>query len=131
MTDERRLHPRIPLISIARLSRQGIEAKSSVLVRDISTHGLGIYSREAFNKEELVLVELSLPTDEGTLEESILGEVAWIAPLSDGIHHAVGIRFDAMEKEKPKLYAQIKRLEAQNPVTPDAGGPPPPSLRRS
>jgi Tfp pilus assembly protein PilZ len=109
---ERRKHPRIPLISIARLTRQGLQSMSEVLVRDICTHGIGIYTQEAYEKGDLVLIHLALTADHHeTIAESIMGEVVWIAPLSDGTHYAVGIRFDRMEHEKPNLYAHIKHLE--------------------
>ncbi len=109
--DDRRKHPRVPLISIARLTRQGLQEATTVLVRDISTHGLGIYSEEAYQNGDLVLIEFSLTAGDETVSESIMGEVVWIAPLPDKAHHAVGIRFDRMMEEKPKLYAHIKHLE--------------------
>lgn len=109
---DRRKHPRISIISIARLTAQGLEAASSVLVRDISTHGVGIYSEEAYQKGDLVVIRLALPTEpHETITDSIAGEVAWIAPLPDGTHYAVGIRFDNMKVERPRLYAHIKHLE--------------------
>ena len=108
---ERRKHPRIPLVSIARLTRRGVEAARPVVIRDISTHGVGIYSDEAYLENELVLIHFSLSAAEGTLTDSMAGEVAWISPLPDGIHYTVGIRFDQMEIEKPKLYVHIKQLE--------------------
>ncbi|TAK10238.1 MAG: PilZ domain-containing protein [Candidatus Manganitrophaceae bacterium] len=109
---ERRKYPRIPLISIARLTPQGMETVRSVLVRDISTHGVGIYSEEPYEKGELVVIHLALAAgQEETITESIAGEVAWVAPLPDGTHYSVGIRFDKMEIEKPRLYEHIKQLE--------------------
>lgn len=108
----KRKHRRIPLISIARLTRRGLQSMSEVLVRDICTHGIGIYTQEAYEKGDLVLIHLVLATDHHeTIAESIMGEVVWVAPLSDGTHYAVGIRFDRMEEEKPNLYAHIKHLE--------------------
>jgi Tfp pilus assembly protein PilZ len=113
---DRRNHPRIPIVSIARLTYQGIEAEKSVLVRDISTHGLGVYTDEAYQQGDLVVVRLSLTGDlSETIAESIAGEVVWVTPLPDGAHYAIGIRFENMEVERPKLYAYVKRLEQMNP----------------
>lgn len=111
--DDRRKHPRIPLISIARLTRQGIEVSHSVLVRDISTHGVGIYSEELYEKGELVLIDFALSAGDETVTESVAGEVAWVEPLPDRAHYAIGVRLDALQIEKPKLYQFIKRLEEE------------------
>ncbi len=70
---DRRKHPRIPIISIARLTRHGVEEARSVLIRDISTHGVGIYSEEAYQKGDLVLVAFSFSAGPETVAESIAG----------------------------------------------------------
>lgn len=115
---ERRKHPRIPIVSIARLTHQGMETEKSVLVRDISTHGVGIYTEERYQQGDLVVIHFDLTGDRSeTITESVAGEVAWITPLPDGAHYAVGIRFENMEVERPKLFAYVKRLEEMNPGT--------------
>lgn len=109
---ERRSHPRIPLISIARLTRQGMESINDILVQNICTHGIGIQSQEEYHKGEFVLIHLTLSTNHHeVLDESVIGEVVWANPLPDGVHYAAGIRFYRMEEEKPNLYAHIKHLE--------------------
>lgn len=111
----KRGYPRIPCISIARLIRQGMESASEVLVRDICTHGVGIYTLEEYKQGEFVLVNITLPTDRHeTLTESLTGEVVWTAAMQDGIHFAAGLRFDQMEKKRPGLYAHIKHLEERS-----------------
>ncbi|MBI3804693.1 MAG: PilZ domain-containing protein [Nitrospirae bacterium] len=110
--DERREHVRIPLVSIARLTPQGLDSKRLVSIRDISTHGVGIYNcEEEYQKGEIVVIELHLTDADEALSDSISGEVVWVTPIHDGTRRSVGIRFDHMEQEKPKLYAFIKRLE--------------------
>ncbi|MBI3804634.1 MAG: PilZ domain-containing protein [Nitrospirae bacterium] len=110
----RRTRARVPVISIARLTPQGVQSKQYVLVRDISTEGLGIYSQEKYQKGDLVLIELTLTHENEKINESIPGEVVWTQPLPDKVHYAVGIRIDSMELEKPKLYEQIKLIEESN-----------------
>lgn len=113
---DRRKSPRIPIVSIARLTLEGMEKEKSVLVRDISTHGVGIYTEEAYQQGDLVVIHLVLTGDlSETITESVAGEVAWVTPLPDGTHYAVGIRFEDMEVERPKLYAYVKHLERINP----------------
>jgi Tfp pilus assembly protein PilZ len=64
-----------------------------------------------FEKGDTVLVHLALPTGYETLSESIMGEVVWVTPLPRRGDYGVGIRFDEMEKKKPRLYKHIKFLE--------------------
>ncbi|WDT75896.1 MAG: PilZ domain-containing protein [Candidatus Manganitrophus sp.] len=111
MMRSKRKRARIPLISIARLTPEGMELKEYVLIRDISTDGLGIYSKQRYRKGDLVLVELTLTIQEEKIIESVSGKVVWVAPLPDQNHFAVGIQFEKMQLEKPKLYAHIKKLE--------------------
>lgn len=114
---DRRKYPRIPIVSIARLTLQGMEAEQPVLVRDISTHGVGIYSEEPYQQGDLVVIHLALTDSQfETITESVAGEVAWVTPLPDGAHYAVGIRFENMAVERPKLYTYVKRLEQLNPA---------------
>lgn len=59
-----------------------------------------------------MVIHPALPADpHETIIDSIAGEVAWTSPLPDGTHYAVGIRFDNMKVERPRLYAHIKHLE--------------------
>jgi Tfp pilus assembly protein PilZ len=121
---DRRNHPRIPIISIARLTQQGMEAARSVLVRDISTHGVGIYTEEAYRQGDLVVIHLAFTRDPSeTVTESVAGEVVWVTPLPDGTHYAVGIRFENMEVERPRLYAYVQRLEQMNSGTDPTSSP--------
>jgi len=123
---ERRKYPRILIVSIARLTHEGMESERSVLVRDISTHGVGIYTEEPYRQGDLVVIHLALTDDRfEVITESVAGEVAWGTPLPDGTHYAIGIRFDDMAVERPKLYAYVKHLEQMNlgvdpEVSPDA-----------
>lgn len=112
--ENRRKSTRIPLITIARINRQGLESASEALVRDICTHGIGIYTKESYKKGDLILVHIALTTDKNeTLDESIMGEVAWVSTMPGEYSYAVGIRFSNMIPEKPRLYNYIKHLEQQ------------------
>lgn len=110
--EDRRRHFRIPFVMTVHTTRKGTQKASEAFVRDICTHGMGIYTSEAYEKGDLLLIDISLQDDKkGQIRESILGEVAWVEHLQEGNKYALGIRFEHMDKEKPRLYEQIRRLE--------------------
>ena len=112
--ENRRKHPRIPVVATARLTRQGAQDKTFAIVRDISAQGIGIHTKEAYQKGELLFVYISIVTDDKeTMNEVLIGKVAWVAPGKEEteMKYMVGLVFDKMDLEKPKLYAYIKQLE--------------------
>lgn len=108
----RRNYPRIPLVATVRFAKQGTDHEDEAVVRTISTHGMGMYTKTSLRKGDPLLIHLSLLTDENqSVEESILGEVTWAAPGGGKGRYSVGIYIGQMEKDHPDLYAYIKRLE--------------------
>ena len=110
--ENRRKHPRIPLATMARISPHGLQNTVDALVRDISTDGMGVYVKGPYQKGDVLLVKVSIKTDEGeVINASLHGLVAWATPLPETNQYAVGMEFHNMEKKNPALYAYIKRLE--------------------
>lgn len=110
--DDRRKHLRTAITSVARLIIEGQQTEFKSLVRDISTHGIGICSgSEAYRRGDIVCVRLALPQGYETLAESITGEVVWVARLPRRGDYGIGIRFEQMEREKPRLFQHIRLLE--------------------
>lgn len=110
--EDRRRHLRIPFVMTVQTTRKGIQKTGEAFVRDICTHGMGIYTDEAYEKGDVLLIDISLQDDKkGQIKESIQGEVAWVEHLQEGGKYAVGIRFDGLDREKSTLYEHIRRLE--------------------
>lgn len=108
----RRQYPRIPLVTTARFEKEGTGQSDEAVVRTISTHGIGMYTKASLRKGDHLLIHLSLLTDENrTVEESIQGEVTWAAPEGGKGRYSVGIYCGRMEENHPRLFAYIKRLE--------------------
>ena len=108
-----RKYPRIPVVMLVRLTPRGAEQASDALVREICTHGMGIYTQDQYKKGDLLVAEVSFVTLKGDINESILSEVVWVNPIEGSDQYAVGLRFEGLEKEKPKLYAYLKYLESR------------------
>lgn len=110
--ENRRKRTRIPLVTMARISPHGLQNAVDALVRDISVDGMGVYVKGPYQKGDVLLVKISIKTDEGEmLSESLHGLVAWAKPVPDSNQYAVGLEFHHLEKKNPALYAYIKRLE--------------------
>lgn len=110
--ENRRKSLRIPFVMTVHLSRKGGQDSREALVRDICTHGMGIYTNEVYQKGDILLIDISLQDDrKREIRESIGGEVAWVESLQEGSKYMLGIRFERMEKEKSTLYEYIRRLE--------------------
>lgn len=110
--EDRRRHPRIPFVMTVQTTRKGTQKTSEAFVRDICTHGIGLYTDEAYEKGDVLLIDISFQNDKKEqIKESIMGNVVWAERLPEGGKYAVGIRFNSMEREKPRLYAHIRRLE--------------------
>ncbi len=110
--EDRRRHPRIPFVMMVQATRNGTQKTSEAFVRDICTHGIGRYTDEAYEKGDVLLIDISLEDEnKEQIRESILGDVVWVERLQEGSKYAVRIRFDGMDTEKSKLYEHIRRLE--------------------
>lgn len=111
----RRKHLRIPMVMTVHITRKGAQTAAEAFVRDICTHGMGVHTNEVYKKGDVLLIDIALLNDKKEeIKGSIRGEVAWVEPLQEGGKYAVGIRFEHLDTEKPKLYEQIRRLEQSN-----------------
>lgn len=109
----RRHYPRIPIAMTVRVTPKETDRSYHALTRCISTHGIGLFTKEPVQKGEQVLIGLSFTTDENErLTSSMMGEVMWCAPVvMRKDQYVVGIYFHQMEKDHPKVYAYLKHLE--------------------
>ncbi len=108
-----RKYPRIPVVMLAHLTPRGGQKACEALVKDICTHGMGIYSRETYEKGDFMVVDISIETVNGDIGGSVLAEVVWANRIEgdEEEQYAVGLKFDQLKKEKPKLFAYLKFLE--------------------
>jgi len=108
-----RKYPRIPVVMLVRLTPRGAQTTSDALVREVCTHGMGIYTQDHYEKGDFLIAEVSFVTEKGEINESVLTEVVWVNPIEESDQYAVGLHFDGLEKDKPQLYAYLKYLEAR------------------
>ncbi|MBN4054353.1 PilZ domain-containing protein [Nitrospira defluvii] len=110
-----RKYPRIPVVMLAHMTPRGGQKACEVLVRDICTHGMGIYGHEPYEKGDFIVVDISFVTINGDIEESVLAEVVWVNRIEadEAEQYAVGLKFEQLEKEKSKLYDHLKFLEGK------------------
>lgn len=110
--ENRRKRTRIPLVTMARISPHGLQNTVDALVRDISTDGMGVYVKGPYQKGDVLLVKISVKTEEGdVVNASLHCLVAWARPVPESNQYAVGLEFHDLEKKNPALHAYIKRLE--------------------
>ncbi len=112
--ENRRRAMRIPVASIAHVTPHGLDQTIDVMIRDLSTSGMGCYVNHACQKGDMMLtkIKLDLPgEDEGVLSASLMGQVVWVKALHDEKKYAIGLEFRDMEKRHPSLYAHLKMLE--------------------
>ncbi len=113
--DNRRKGPRIPLVTMARITPHGLQTTDEALVRDISMGGIGVYVKGHYQKGDALLVKLLFVVNDGAkMMESLKGRIAWVKPLEEAGQFAVGIEIPNMEQRHPNLYAYIKQLEKLN-----------------
>ena len=109
--ENRRKAPRIPLITMARVTPHELQPSAEALVRDISAGGMGVYVKGRYQKGDLLLVKVSFETTEGKIiKEALTGRIAWVKSLEEG-QLAVGIEIPDMERKHPSLYAYVKQQE--------------------
>lgn len=110
--ENRRKQRRVPLLTVARITPHGLQKTVDAMIRDVSIHGMGVYVKGPYQKGDLLLVKISVKTEEGeAINESLYGRVVWATALEAAGQYAIGLEFHDMEKKNPALYAYIKRLE--------------------
>lgn len=103
---------RVRIAKIANISIDGIQETTKVIVRDLSTTGMGCITDRVFNKGDTLQVEIELNTSTGkVIKESLTGIVARVTKHETEKKHTFGMEFRDMEKRYPRIYAYIKRLE--------------------
>ena len=107
----RRLHPRIPFEMPVRFTDQKTFESAEAEARNISTHGIGLFTAVRVQKGDLLLIEVSLADAQNTrLHEAVLGEVVWVRPEGDRGYSA-GVFCARMQKDHPRLYSHLRYLE--------------------
>ena len=107
----RRLYPRIPVEMTARFTHQTTFQSGEAEVRNISTHGIGMFTKESVQKGDLLLIELSISSEQNErIHEAVLGEIVWVKP-EDNQGSSVGIYLAQMQKVHPRLYSHLRFLE--------------------
>lgn len=110
--DNRRKNVRVPLMTVARITPQGLQNSVDALVHDVSKKGMGVYVKGAYQKGDVLLVKILVKTEEGkTINASLQGRVAWATRLETEGQYAIGLEFHDLEKKNPALYEYINRLE--------------------
>jgi hypothetical protein len=97
---------------VARITPHGLQKTTDALIRDVSRDGMGVYVKGPYQKGDVLLVKISVKTEEGeAINESLYGRVAWATRLETEGQYAIGLEFHDMENKNPALYAYIQRLE--------------------
>jgi len=108
---------RIPIATIAHITPHGLQKGSEVMVRDLSTEGMGCYVDHACQKGDMMLVKikLDLPGDDsGVIQATLMGQIIWVKLMNEEKKYAVGLEFRDMESRHPKLHEHLQDLEKQN-----------------
>ncbi|MDC4226923.1 MAG: PilZ domain-containing protein [Candidatus Manganitrophus sp.] len=80
--ENRRKHTRVPLMTVARITPHGLQNTVDALVHDVSREGMGVYVKGPYQKGDILLVKISVKTEEGeAINESLYGRVAWATRL--------------------------------------------------
>lgn len=113
--ENKRRKMRIPVATIAHITPHGLQKGSEVMVRDLSTEGMGCYVNHACQKGDMMLVKvrLDLPgEDSGVIQATLMAQIMWVKLMSEEKKYAVGLEFRDMESRHPKLYAHLQDLES-------------------
>jgi len=94
-----------------RCTREGQSTGADAEVRDLSTHGIGVYLQGPVQKGDRLVFELPLLTDGTWIQEAVLGEVVWVVPRGEKGEYYAGIYIDQMQKTHPRLFAHLRHLE--------------------
>lgn len=99
-------------MTVARITPHGLQNTVDALVRDVSRKGMGVYVKGPYQKGDILLVKISVKTEEGeAINASLHGRVVWATRLEIEGQYAIGVEFHDMERKNPALYEYIKRLE--------------------
>ncbi len=115
--ENRRKTMRVPVASIAHITPQGLEKSMDVMIRDLSTSGMGCYVDHVCQKGDMMMtkIKLDLPGENaGVISALLLGQVVWVKELNEEGRYAVGLEFREMEKQYPDLYAHLQEMEQQS-----------------
>lgn len=115
--ENRRKKMRIPVASLAHITPHGLQKGSEVMVRDLSTEGMGCYVDHVCQKGDMMLIKIKLDLpgeDAGVIQASLMGQVVWVKPMNEEKKYAIGLEFRDMQARNPKLYAHIRDLENQS-----------------
>ncbi len=110
--DNRRKSLRIPIVSIAHVTHQENQLTAKILIRDLSTTGLGGYINCPCQKGDRLLVDLKLTSaDHEVFEARLRGEICWSTEINKGEKYAFGLVFPDMAVQHPGVYAYLLTLE--------------------
>ncbi len=116
----RRRNVRIPIATIAHITPHGLQRGSEVMVRDLSTEGMGCYVDHACQKGDMMLVKIKLDLpgkNSGVIQATLMGQIIWVKLMDEEKKYAVGLEFRDMESRHPELHTHLKDLETQNSST--------------
>jgi len=109
---DRRISVRIPVATVAHITPHGLESSTKVIVRDLSTSGMGCISDNPYQKGDVLWVKIKLMMqNKQALVETLTGRIAWVSEINDQ-KYALGVEFRDVELKNPKLYAYIMELES-------------------
>lgn len=110
--DNRRKSLRIPVVAIASVIQEDKQSTAKILIRDLSTTGLGGYINCPCQRGDRFLVNLKLNTsDNEVVEDQLSGEICWSTEIDKGEKYAFGLVFRGMELKNTPLHHYLKTLE--------------------
>lgn len=112
MMEERRKSLRIKMATMAQVTPHGLQTAIDIMVRDLSTGGMGGYADRPFRPGTLLLLKITLKTeDNSVIAERLQAKIAWTTKIDGDGKYAFGAEFLNMEKNNPRLYAYLKDME--------------------
>ncbi len=115
--ENKRKNIRIPIATIAHITPHGLQKGSEVMVRDLSTEGMGCYVDHACQKGDMMLVKVKLDLpgeDSGVIQATLMGQIIWVKLMNEEKKYAVGLEFRDMASRHPRLYEYLKDLGKQH-----------------
>ncbi len=110
--DDRRKSIRIPVATVAHITPHGLESSTKVMVRDLSTSGMGCISEHPYQKGDVLRVKIKLTTEnKEAIVETLTARIAWVSEINVQ-KYALGIEFHDVELKNPNLYAYVMNLES-------------------
>ncbi len=110
--EERRKSLRIKMASMAQVTPHGLQTAIDIMVRDLSTGGMGGYADRPFRPGTMLLFKITLKTENNSvIAERLQAKIAWTTKMDGEGKHAFGAEFLDMETNNPRLYAYLQDLE--------------------